>query len=48
MPVASAGGATAQPTRQPVTLNVFDTLLIATVRSAIPSSVISGTWAAPS
>ena len=43
----SAGGAIAQPMRQPVTLNVFDNPLIVTVRSAMPSSVASGTcWCA--
>ena len=48
MPLASAGGEIAQPTRQPVTLKVFDRLLIVTVRSAMPSSVASGTCTAPS
>ena len=43
MAPARCGGAIAQPTRQPVTLNVFDRLLIVTVRSAMPGSVPSGT-----
>ena len=46
-PVMS-GGAIAQPTRQPVTLNVFETLLIVTVRSAMPSSDAIGMCVAPS
>ena len=37
MAPAMSGGATAHPTRQPVTLNVFEMLLIVTVRSAMPS-----------
>ena len=32
-----------QPTRHPVTLYVFERLLIVTVRSAIPSTVAIGT-----
>jgi len=43
-----SAGAIVQPTRQPVTLNVFDTLLIVTVRSAMPSSDAIGTCTAPS
>ena len=38
----------AQPMRHPVTLKVFDNPLIVTVRSAMPSSVESGTCWWPS
>jgi hypothetical protein len=38
MPAVTAAGATQYPSRQPVTLNVFDSPLIVTVRSAIPGS----------
>ena len=42
MPAVSVGGAMTQPTRQPVTEYVFDSELIATVRSAMPGSVAIG------
>jgi hypothetical protein len=43
---AMSDGATAHPIRHPVTLNVFDVLLIVTVRSAMPSIDAIGTWTA--
>ena len=48
MPPVSAAGAIAQPTRQPVTLKVFDNPLVVTVRSAMPGSDAIGTCARPS
>ena len=45
---SAAGGATAHPTRQPVTLYVFDSALIVIVRSRMPGSVAIGTCSAPS
>ena len=40
----SGGAAIAQPTFQPVTLNVFPMLSIVIVRSAIPGSVAIEMW----
>ena len=44
----SAGGATAQPIRQPVALNVFDTEETVMVRSRQAGSAATGRCAAPS
>jgi len=48
IPAVSQAGAMVQPTRQPVTLNVFDKLLIVTVCSAMPSMAAIGTCSASS
>ena len=44
----SGGGAMAQPTFHPVTLNVLPMLSMVIVRSRMPGSVAIGTWRAPS
>ena len=41
-------GATAQPTRQPVTEYDFDTPEMVIVRSAMPGKVAIGVWPRPS
>ena len=43
-----SGGATVQPTRQPVTAYVFDIPFIVTVRSRMPSSEAIETCLVPS
>jgi hypothetical protein len=48
MAPVSDGGEIVQPTRQPVTLYVFDSPLMVTVRSAIPSIVAIGICGRPS
>ena len=45
---ASGGGATAQPTFQPVSEKILPAEPILTVRSAMPGSEASGIWARPS
>ena len=47
-PPSAVGAAIAQPTRQPVTVYVFDSALIVTVRSSMPGSVAIGTCRRPS
>ncbi len=44
----SGGGATAQPTRHPVTEYDFESALTVTVRSRMPGSVAIGTCSRPS
>jgi hypothetical protein len=48
MPTLISGGATAQPTRQPVTEYDFEIPEMVIVRSAMPGSVAIGVWPRPS